>query len=147
MAWLLRILSPDKHVDVCADGDEDRGSTPLASILAKALSRLEALACIRDYIDQLLKGRAHHSRARRCLILLLRRWRRRCCVESFFHSLSYSGRELVDGAVIVVAPVNSRAVKASEPIDHHPVIGKCAIGRTREGVNNALGPLTAANGT
>src|SRR5438309_8268822 len=24
-------LSPDKHVDVCADGDEDRGSTPLAS--------------------------------------------------------------------------------------------------------------------
>src|SRR5437867_9762390 len=26
-------LSPDKHVDVCADGDEDRGSTPLASRL------------------------------------------------------------------------------------------------------------------
>src|SRR5207249_11878225 len=24
-------LSSDKHVDVCADGDEDRGSTPLAS--------------------------------------------------------------------------------------------------------------------
>jgi len=24
--------SPDKHVDVCADGDEDRGSIPLASI-------------------------------------------------------------------------------------------------------------------
>jgi len=24
-------LLPDKHVDVCADGDEDRGSTPLAS--------------------------------------------------------------------------------------------------------------------
>jgi hypothetical protein len=24
-------LSPDKHVDVCADGEEDRGSTPLAS--------------------------------------------------------------------------------------------------------------------
>jgi len=26
-------LSPDKHVDVCADSDEDRGSTPLASNL------------------------------------------------------------------------------------------------------------------
>src|SRR5262249_55216101 len=26
-------LSPDKHVDVCADSGEDRGSTPLASIL------------------------------------------------------------------------------------------------------------------
>ena len=25
-------LSSDKHVDVCADSDEDRGSTPLASI-------------------------------------------------------------------------------------------------------------------
>jgi hypothetical protein len=24
-------LSPDKRVDVCADSDEDRGSTPLAS--------------------------------------------------------------------------------------------------------------------
>ncbi len=27
-------LSPDKHVDVCADSDEDRGSTPLASTFA-----------------------------------------------------------------------------------------------------------------
>src|SRR4029077_230768 len=25
-------LSPDKHVDVCVDSDEDRGSIPLASI-------------------------------------------------------------------------------------------------------------------
>src|SRR5438046_9934196 len=25
-------ISPDKHVDVCVDSDEDRGSTPLASI-------------------------------------------------------------------------------------------------------------------
>ena len=25
-------LSPDKHVDVCVDSEEDRGSTPLASI-------------------------------------------------------------------------------------------------------------------
>jgi hypothetical protein len=24
-------FSPDKRVDVCADSDEDRGSTPLAS--------------------------------------------------------------------------------------------------------------------
>src|SRR5438128_1548150 len=27
-------LSPDTHVDVCADSDEDRGSTPLASTFA-----------------------------------------------------------------------------------------------------------------
>ena len=26
-------ISPDKHVDVCADSDEDRGSNPLASKL------------------------------------------------------------------------------------------------------------------
>ena len=26
-------LSPDKHVDVCVDSEEDRGSTPLASII------------------------------------------------------------------------------------------------------------------
>jgi hypothetical protein len=26
-------LSSDKHVDVCVDSDEDRGSTPLASSL------------------------------------------------------------------------------------------------------------------
>src|SRR6266850_8106125 len=26
-------ISPDKHVDVCVDSDEDRGSTPLASSL------------------------------------------------------------------------------------------------------------------
>ena len=26
-------FSPDKHVDVCVDSDEDRGSTPLASTL------------------------------------------------------------------------------------------------------------------
>jgi hypothetical protein len=29
----LQNLSSDKHVDVCADSDEDRGSTPLASSL------------------------------------------------------------------------------------------------------------------
>jgi len=31
-------LSSDKHVDVCADSDEDRGSTPLASSLRSQLS-------------------------------------------------------------------------------------------------------------
>ena len=49
--------SPDKHVDVCVDSDEDRGSTPLASILPEALSKLEALAGTRDYIEQLLAER------------------------------------------------------------------------------------------
>ena len=32
-------LSPDKHVDVCADSDEDRGSTPLASSLRSQRSK------------------------------------------------------------------------------------------------------------
>src|SRR5216117_1786273 len=42
-------LSPDTHVDVCADSDEDRGSTPLAStfalrakVSAVALAKAEA---------------------------------------------------------------------------------------------------------
>jgi len=39
------------------DSDEDRGSTPLASILPEALSKLEALAGTRDYIEQLLAER------------------------------------------------------------------------------------------
>jgi len=34
-------LSSDKHVDGCADSDEDRGSTPLASSL-KALGTVAA---------------------------------------------------------------------------------------------------------
>ena len=42
-------ISPDKHVDVCVDSDEDRGSTPLASNLrrfavANEDCRAEALA-------------------------------------------------------------------------------------------------------
>jgi hypothetical protein len=28
---LLKTGTPDKHVDVCVESDEDRGSTPLAS--------------------------------------------------------------------------------------------------------------------
>jgi len=31
---LLKTQTPDKHVDVCVESDEDRGSTPLASTLA-----------------------------------------------------------------------------------------------------------------
>ena len=58
-----------------------------------------------------------------------------------------SGRELVDGSVVVIAPMNGGAVKVSEPIDNHPVIGKRAIWRTLEEMNYSLGPLAAANGT
>src|SRR5207244_11707991 len=36
-------LSPDKHVDVCVDSDEDRGSTPLASSLRSQRSKSEGL--------------------------------------------------------------------------------------------------------
>jgi hypothetical protein len=59
----------------------------------------------------------------------------------------YSGRELVDGSIIVNAPMNGRAVKVSEPIDDHPVIGKRAVWGALEAMNYSLGPLTAANGT
>ena len=34
-------LSPDKHVDVCVESDEDRGSTPLASSLRSQRSKSE----------------------------------------------------------------------------------------------------------
>jgi len=37
-------LSPDKHVDVCADSDEDRGSTPLASRLRSRRSGEQSLS-------------------------------------------------------------------------------------------------------
>jgi hypothetical protein len=43
--------------------------------------------------------------------------------------------------------MNGGAVKVSEPIDNHPIIGKRAIWRALEGMNYRLGPLTAANGT
>src|SRR5213592_4234306 len=36
-------LSPDKHVDVCVDSDEDRGSTPLASSLRFEARKAEAV--------------------------------------------------------------------------------------------------------
>ena len=38
-------LSSDKHVDVCADSDEDRGSTPLASSLRSQRSGERRLSC------------------------------------------------------------------------------------------------------
>jgi hypothetical protein len=43
--------------------------------------------------------------------------------------------------------MNGGAVKVSEPIDDHPVVGKRAIWRTLEEMNYSLGPLAAANGT
>jgi hypothetical protein len=43
--------------------------------------------------------------------------------------------------------MNGGAVKVSEPIDDHPVIGKRAVWRAFEEMNYSLDPLTAANGT
>jgi hypothetical protein len=60
---------------------------------------------------------------------------------------AYSGRELVDGPVVVIAPMNGRAVKVSQPIDDQPVIGKRAIWGALEEMNYSFGPLAAANGT
>src|SRR6266496_1964270 len=51
-------LSPDTHVDVCADSDEDRGSTPLASTFAlRAKVSAVALAEAAERITQLLRAR------------------------------------------------------------------------------------------
>ena len=60
---------------------------------------------------------------------------------------AHSGSELVDGSVVVIAPMNGGAVKVSEPIDDHPVIGKRAIWRALEEMNYSLGPQAAADGT
>ena len=43
--------------------------------------------------------------------------------------------------------MNGGAVKVSEPIDDHAVIGKRAIWRALEGMNYSLGPLTTVNRT
>ena len=58
-----------------------------------------------------------------------------------------SGRELVHATVVCSTAVNCGAVKISERIDNHAVIGKAAIGRTLERVNYTFAPLTAANVT
>src|SRR6478672_5537496 len=55
-----------------------------------------------------------------------------------------SRRKLVNAAVVVGAAVNSRAVKISESIDDHAIVGKPAVWRTRERMNDALSPLPAA---
>ena len=67
-------------------------------------------------------------------------------IGKFLRPSAYSGRELVDGSVVVIAPMNGGAIKVSEPIDDHPVIGKRAIWRALEGMNYSLGPLTAGKG-
>lgn len=58
-----------------------------------------------------------------------------------------SGCELVDGSVVIIAPMNGSAVKISEPIHDHAVIRERAIRRALERMNYGLGPLTAANRT
>ena len=58
-----------------------------------------------------------------------------------------SGRELVDGSVVVFAPVHRGAVKVSKCVDHHPIVGETAIGRALERMNNSFRPLARANGT
>ena len=60
---------------------------------------------------------------------------------------AYSGRELVDGSVVIIAPVNGGSVEITKPINDHSVIGKRAIRRALEGMNYSLDPLTAANRT
>jgi len=56
-----------------------------------------------------------------------------------------SGREFVDRSVVVAPPMNCGAVKISELIDDHAVIGERAIWRALEGMNYSLGPLTATS--
>jgi hypothetical protein len=56
-----------------------------------------------------------------------------------------SRRELVNATVVVRAAVHSGAVKVSESIDNHAIVGKATIWRARERMNDTLGPLPAAN--
>ena len=46
---LLKTGTPDKHVDVCVESDEDRGSTPLASSPESFRGCHPAVAPLRDY--------------------------------------------------------------------------------------------------
>src|SRR5207248_11059177 len=59
-------------------------------------------------------------------------------------SRTYSGREVVDRSVAVVAPVDGGAVKVSEPVNDHTVIGESAVRRTFERMNYRFDPLTVA---
>ena len=54
-------------------------------------------------------------------------------------------RKLVDATVVVRTAVHSGAVKISESIDDHAVVGKATIWRALERMNNTLSPLPAAN--
>jgi hypothetical protein len=45
---LLKTWTPDKHVDVCVESDEDRGSTPLASSLAFGAHRKSEKRAVPD---------------------------------------------------------------------------------------------------
>jgi hypothetical protein len=56
-------------------------------------------------------------------------------------------RQLIDTSVVVIAAMDRGAVEVSESINDQSVIGKRAIWRACEGMNNTLGPLAAAYGT
>src|SRR5216110_2132754 len=58
-------------------------------------------------------------------------------------SSARSRRELVDGSIVIFASVDRGTVKVSKYIDNHPIVGKAAIRRTLEGVNNSLSPVAA----
>src|SRR5262245_8389216 len=54
-------------------------------------------------------------------------------------------RKLVNAAVAIHAAVHSRAVEVTKSIDDHAVVRKTPIWRAREGMNNTLSPLPAAD--
>ncbi len=66
---------------------------------------------------------------------------------SYVAAAVHSRREFVDRSVVVIAAMNCGTVKVSKPINNHAIIRKRAIWRALEGMNDSLGPLTAANGT
>ncbi len=55
-------LSSDKHVDVCVDSDEDRGSTPLASSLL-IIGSLHQLVLVYRNISRNTSAIIHHCLA------------------------------------------------------------------------------------
>ena|SRR5215470_6786403 len=57
-----------------------------------------------------------------------------------------SRRELIDASVVILTSVDRGSIKVAK-IGNHSVIGKSAIRRTFEGMNNSLGPFAAGNRT
>src|SRR6266404_5006614 len=60
--------------------------------------------------------------------------------------MSYSGRELVDGAIFVITTVNCGSVDISQTIEEQRAIGKTPVRLAPEGINRPEIPLSNTPG-